>query len=162
MPRLQIHWRRRLSRLELALYAVLVAVMIAAFLERVLTCMELAERTAMETTVNNLNSALVARRALQMLQGRPSEGARPLAADPFDLAQMRVANRHADVAANAPLDGLERGHWVFQRSRNELIYLPQLHRRLHTDEPQDVVRFHLVTTPNAGYLLVPVSPYSWE
>jgi hypothetical protein len=162
MPRVQIYWRRRLSRLELALYAAVVGVLIAAFLDRVLTYMELAERTAMEATVNNVNSALAARRALQMLQAHPGEGARALRANPFELADMRVTNRHPDVVADAPLDGLERGRWVFQRSRNELIYLPQLHRGLQTGEPQSLVRFHLVATANAGYVLVPASPYSWE
>lgn len=162
MPRLQIYWRRRLTRLELALYAALVGVLVAVFLDRVLTYMELAERTAMETTVNNLNSALAAHRALQMLQGRSGEAGGALLTDPFELAQMRVINRHPEVTANVALENLDRGHWVFQRARNELIYLPQLHRRLHTDEPQNVLRFHLVATASAGYVLVPVSPYSWE
>jgi hypothetical protein len=157
-----IYWRRPLTRLECALYAALVGVIIALFLERALAYMELAERTAMEITVQHVNAGLQIQRASEMLQGRATDQQKALQQHPFDIARMRVANVHPDLADSHRLAELERGYWVFERSTKELIYLPQLHRRLQTEGPQPVLRFHLVGGGSAPYVLVPATKYSWD
>jgi hypothetical protein len=157
-----IYWRRPLTRLECALSAGLVGVLITVFLERALVYMELAERTAMEVTVQHVNAALQIQRAAEMLQGHAIDRPKALQRHPFEVARMRVVNLHPDVADRDELAELERGYWVFERSTKELIYLPQLHRRLQTEEAQAVLRFHLVGGGSAPYVLVPASKYSWD
>ena len=157
-----IYWRRPLTRLECALYAALVGVLIAVFLERALVYMELAERTAMEVTVQHVNAGLQVQRAAEMLLGSAIDAPKALQRHPFDIARMRVTNLHPDVADSEQLAELERGYWVFERSTKELIYLPQLHRGLRTEGPEAVVRFHLVGGGRDPYALVPASKYSWD
>jgi hypothetical protein len=157
-----IYWRRPLTRLECALYAALVGVIITLFLERALAYMELAERTAMEITVQQVNAALQIQRAAEMLQGRSLDGPKALQRNPFEIARVRVANLHPDVADSDKLAELKRGYWVFERSANELVYLPQLHRRLQTKGPQVVLRFHLMGGGNTPYVLEPAAKYSWD
>jgi hypothetical protein len=153
-----LYWRRRLTRLEVGLYAAIVGVLIAVFLERMLVYMELAERTAMIVTVNNVNSALNIQRALALLDGKPEK---QLHRNPFDVASVRVPNRHPDMPDREKIAQLERGFWVYDESRRELVYLPNLHRRLHTDDPQGTVPFRLLSDPRA-LVLVPAVHYSWE
>jgi len=157
-----IYWRRPLTRLEAALSALLVAIVIALFLERSLEFMELAERTAMELTVQHVNSALYIRRATDLLERQRPDARRVLQRNPFEFAGIKVPNLHPDVAQAQNVAGLERGYWVFERSSNQLLYLPQLHRRLETDGAPPVVRFHLVGAPENAYLLVPAVKYSWH
>jgi len=153
-----VYWRRRLTRLEVGLYAAIVGVLIAVFIERTLVYMELAERTAMIVTVNNVNSALHIQRALAMLDGRAEKQSQ---GNPLDVAQVRVRNRHPDMPDRQNIAQLERGFWVYDQSRRELIYLPSLHRRLQTEDAQSTVPFRLLTDA-AAYGLVPAVHYTWE
>jgi|SRR3954465_8391503 hypothetical protein len=157
-----LYWRRKLSRLEAGLFAGLCAVLIAVFIERALAVMEFAERTAMEVTVQHVNSALVLRRAAQLLEGGAPEPAKALQSNPFEFARVRVWNIHPDVADAKTLPELERRYWVFDRSDRELVYLARLHRGLRTDGADGMVRFRLVETRGNGYRLVPVEKYSWD
>ena len=152
-----VYWRRPLTRLESAMVCALCAVIIALFLERTLAYMELAERTAMEVTVQQVNAALQIQRAAELLEGKRPVKGEP---HPFVLARVRVPNVHPDLADPKRLGELERGYWVFDRSGAQLIYLPQLHRRLQSDE--GVVRFRLERALGAPYVLVPVAQYFWD
>jgi hypothetical protein len=156
-----IYWRRKLTRLEAALSAAFFAVLIAVFLERTLSYMELAERTAMELTVQHVNAALLIRRAIELLEGGAVEPNKALERSPFELASVRIGNVHPDVASASALAALERRYWVFDRGARQLIYLPQLHRGLHTDDAQPLVRFQIVPG-NDAYRLVPAAKYSWD
>jgi hypothetical protein len=156
-----VYWSRRLSGLEIAVYAVIVGVALAVFLERFLYYMELAERSSMELTVSNVNSALNVMLAYNLLAGRPADGRPTTDRSPFELATMSPANFHGNIEAPR-LAALERGYWVFDRSRSELIYLPRLHRGLRTADPEDAIRFRLSLKPGNGYMLVPTSKYEWN
>src|SRR3979411_533404 len=92
-----MYWRRPLTRLELALSPAAVAVVLAVFLERLLTYMELAERTVMEMTVSRVNSALDVRRAYDMLAARTASAPTTLSRNPFELAGMSPANFHGEM-----------------------------------------------------------------
>jgi hypothetical protein len=123
-----------------------------------LVYMEFAERTAMIVTVNNVNSALHIQRALALLDGKPEKQSQR---NPLDVAQVRVTNRHPDIPDRENMAQLERGYWVYDQSRRELVYLPSLHRRLQTEDAQGTVPFRLLSDP-AGALLVPAVQYTWE
>jgi hypothetical protein len=153
-----VYWRRRLTRLEVAISAALVGVFLTVFLERVLYYMELAERTVMVLTVGNVNSALNVQRAYRMLGGKAmNDGSR----SPFELAGMSPANFLGEI--DSPnLAALERGQWLFDRTRRELIYLPRLHRGLETADPDSAIRFKLEPRGGEIFTLVPTSEYVWN
>src|SRR3979490_1800564 len=87
-----MYWRRRLSRLEAAIYAAVVALVLAVFLERLLYYMELAERTAMEITVSHVNSGLDLRQASGRLATQSVRDPAASARNPFELAAMSPGN----------------------------------------------------------------------
>ena len=153
-----MYWQRRLTRLEAGISAALIAVFLAVFLERVLYYMELAERTVMVLTVNNVNSALNVRRAYGMLGGQAMNDR---VHNPFALAGMSPANFLGEIDSSS-LSTLERGQWVFDRTRGELIYLPRLHRGLETADPDGAIRFRLESRGREISILVPTSEYSWN
>jgi|SRR6188508_2362133 len=153
-----MYWRRPLTRLELALYAAIVGVVLAVFLDRLLDTMELAERLAMEATVTRVNSALTVRVAADRLRGRPTRISEVLDRNPFEVAGAAASNSLGELDAPI-LEDLERGKWVFDRVGRELIYLPRLHRRLQATG--SVVRFRLVHRGDGTLALTPVLPYSW-
>src|SRR3954451_2985250 len=157
-----VYWQRKLTRLELGLFAGLAAVLIGVFVEKAFDLMELAERTAMEVTVQHVNSALRIRRATELLDGAALESVKALQRNPFEFARVKVPNVHPDVADAKALPELERRYWVFDRSDHELVYLALHHRRLHGEGPQGLVRFRLVGSSDKGYVLVPAAQYSWE
>jgi hypothetical protein len=156
-----VYWRRRLTRLEAAIYATLAALILGVFLERLLYYMELAERTVMEVTVSNVNSALNVRRALDMLTGGASSDPSAPSRNPFALAGMSPANFRGEIDSPS-LSTLERGQWVYDRTRRELIYLPRLRRGLETADPDGAIRFRLESRRNATAMLVPTSSYVWN
>ena len=100
-----MYWRRPLTRLESALYAALAAVFIGVFLERSFYFVALAERTAMEVTVQRINTGLRLRRAADIVAGRPSPAAPPV--DLFTFAFL----------AEPPT-----GAWRYDPARGELAY----------------------------------------
>lgn len=156
---MHIFWRRKLTRVELALYAGIVGVAIGVFSERLLYYMELAERTSMMVTVSQVNSAIHLGRAVAMLRGQSP--ASPAGGDPFELAG--ITPRNFMGAVDRPsLALLERGVWIFDRSAGEAIYLPRLHRQLMTDDPHQAIRFRLMP-PSSGAVpvLVPTSKFTW-
>lgn len=156
---MRIYLLRPLTRLEAAIYGLIVALLIVLLAERLLGYMEIAERAAMQETVTRINSGLNLLLARALMQGRRLEP--PQGQDPFTLAGVTSPNflgerdfpdLHADSRA-----------WVYDRSRRELIYLPRLTRGLRTEDPDGVIRFRLVAdTGSPGYALVPVAPYTWE
>jgi hypothetical protein len=140
---------------------VVIALVIAAFLERGLAYMELAERSNMETTVSHVNSAINTGLAYDMLEGRSVDVSAALKRNPFKLARMSPGNFSGEFD-RPDLDVLQRGSWAYDRSTGELIYLPKLRRGFHTAEPHDAIRFRMKASGLKSYLLVPTSNYSWD
>jgi hypothetical protein len=157
-----MYWRRPLTRMEMALSAAVVAVVMAVFLGRLLDYMELAERSNMETTVSHINSGINTGLAYDMLEGRSVNIAARLKRNPFELARMSPTNFLGEVDG-PDLASLEKGSWIYDRGRNELIYLPKRRRGLHTEDPHGAIRFRLAQARSeAPYMLVPTSIYTWE
>lgn len=156
-----MYWRRRLTRLEAAIYGILAAILLAAMADRLLYLMELAERTAMETTIIRVNAALNTRLAYELILGKHPDANAWLRGNPFELAEAWPANflRGADTS---DLGSLERGTWSFDQARSELIYLPRLRIRLKVEDPEGALRFRLVRRPtDQMYMLVATSPFTW-
>jgi hypothetical protein len=159
---LSIYGRRPLTRLEAALYGGIAAILITFFAYRLLEVMELAERTAMEATVNKLNAAVNTRLAYEVMRGTVANAPAWAMRNPFELGNVSAGNFAGEVDSARP-GALERGTWAFDASRAELIYLPRLGAGLQTSDPQGAVRFKAIVGRNGmGYMLVPTSPYRWE
>jgi hypothetical protein len=157
-----MYGRRRLTRLESAIYAAVGAILITFFADRALGYMELAEKAAMHTTLNVLASGINARLAAEMLQGPAPTPAAWSGRNPFELAGTAAPSFVGDLGLRE-LASLERPAWTFDAQHGELVYLPRLHRALTTADPAGALRFRLV--PHAGglgYRLVSTSGYNWD
>jgi len=155
-----MYGRRPLTALEAALYGVIGALLLALFAERLLAHMELAEKTAMQTTLSSLSSAVNARVALDMMGGHAPPPGRWAGRNPFEIAGAASAAR---PLGNRSIVVVDRASWVFDGERGELIYLPRLYRGLRTQDPDGALRFRLIPQQaGLGYRLVSTSGYEWE
>ena len=152
-----MHWQRRLSRLELGVYAVVVAIVVAVFLERATYYLELAERSAMEVTVQRVNTGLRLRMAAHIIGGTPS-GGRPESADPFVFAGVAAPPNYRGAAdeSSAALSG----SWTYDGGSGELIYRPRIGRFLATSHADGSIRFRLVPA-QTGWTLAATGAYTW-
>lgn len=154
--------RRPLTRLEIGLYAAIVAVAVAIFLDRLLAVMELAERAAMEQTVTRVNSAINLRIAYDLLNGQLVNVQAALARNPFELAKTLPPN-YRGATDTLDLASIESGSWFYDPTRRELIYRPRLRRNLVTADGSGLVRFRLIAgSTGTHYMLVPAYKYSWD
>jgi hypothetical protein len=157
-----MYWRRRLTRLESALYVCIVGVLVAVFADRALAYMELAEKLAMDTTLITLRAGINARVAAEMLRGRAPAAAAWTGRNPFELAGATPPSFAAESGAD-DFTSLERPAWTFDARRGEAVYLPRLRRTLVTADGSDALRFRLVGQPaSLGYQLVSTSDYAWK
>jgi len=142
-----------------AIYAVLIGIAIAVLADRLLETMEIAERAAMDVTITRINSAINIQLAADRFAGRLSRIAEALKRNPFEVASMSPGNFLGEFDA-PELEALERGNWLFDRTRQELIYLPRLRRGLQA--PESAIRFRFERRGSETYALVPAAPYSWQ
>ena len=159
MP-LAIYGRRRLTRLEAALYGGIAAVLIAVVASHLLDLMEAAERLAVESTINQVNGAVTARLAYEVMRGDANVRSWERR-NPFDLARLSPRNFVGEVDSMQP-GALERGTWAFDPARAELVYFPRRQSGLQTADPDGALRFKAVVNNGIRYVLVPTSPYKWE
>ena len=165
MSSFRVHLRQR-SYLESALYVIIAGALAALLLHRLQQLSEVAEKTAMEATVARLQSALYARAAKAVLSGRARVALDWRSRNPVVLAHAELPNYlgefdHPDLAS------LEPGNWLYDRGRNELVYLV---RRAGSfsggTDPVPAIRFRLQLerTPLGAYspmLLHPAAEYDW-
>lgn len=147
-------WRRRLTLLEMGLYAGLVSLALAAFFERAIFFMEQAERMAMETTVTNVNASLALGSARALLEVRSS-------APPSIVTEMAGSPNFAGAIRGSELGGIARGQWAYDSGTGELVYLPRLRRGLTVEDPESALRFRLDQNGKINKL-VPTTTYVWE
>ncbi|MCX7961664.1 MAG: hypothetical protein N2653_08840 [Burkholderiales bacterium] len=156
-----MYGRRPVTRLEAALYAAVVAVLIAVFLDRMLRLLAAAERDVVAFTVANTEAALGTRLAVAVLLDRP------LPPDwrrrnPFDVAGIEVRNYAGERPRPAPGD-LERGAWAFDSEARELVYRPRYPIGLQIADGGELLRFKLHTDPRQVQIRIVASiPYTWN
>ena len=153
---------RKLSKLESAIYVIVVSVVVLVMLDRMLAYFEYAERAAVESTLLRTQSALHTRLAYDRMRGSAPDLEAWRARNPFEVAHMQVANFGGERNA-ADTGSLEAGQWVYDRATRQLIYSPRYSRGLMIEGGASVLRFRL-TVDRAGGLprLTPVAHYSWE
>src|ERR1043165_9897825 len=82
-----MYGRRPLTRLETGLYAIIIGVVILFLLDRLLDVMELAERSAMERNVLQINTVLTEQIASEMLKRQLIYVDVALKKNPLELAR---------------------------------------------------------------------------
>jgi hypothetical protein len=154
---LQIYGRRRLTRIEAALYVAVVAVLIVVFSAYLLDYMEMAEKAAMQMTLNNLNAGLNNQFASRLIKGESTDLGQWIGHNPFQITQSFPEN-YAGILGDQELASLERPVWVFDADRGEVVYLPRLHKYLDRDK----LRFKILPRATGfGVALVATTTYSW-
>ncbi|MDW8469729.1 MAG: hypothetical protein RML56_12900 [Burkholderiales bacterium] len=155
-----MYGRRPLTRLEAGLYAALVVLLVAVFLDRMLRLLAAAERDVVALTVANTEAALRTRLAVAVLLERP------LPPDwrhrsPLEIAGVEVRHYVGERARPAPAD-LERGAWAFDSEARELVYRPRYPIGLQIADRGELLRFKLDADPRQGQIrLVASVAYTW-
>jgi hypothetical protein len=156
-----MYGRRQLSRVEVAVYAVVIGTLCTMFISYLTDYMEMAEKVAMETTVRNVTAAINLRYAMQVVTGDRQRTERWPRENPFELARTFPPN-YRGLLGSADAAGGERPAWLFDAPRAELVYLPRLYKHLE-DGAVDELRFRL--EPNAsghGFVLAPTTVYTLQ
>ncbi len=160
---------RQRNYLQSALYVAIAGVVATLLLERLLTYAEAAEKATMEATVSRLNSALYTRVAYLALKGEYQAIDALPRQSPFEAVKAQATN-YLGEADGVPANAMGSGKWFFDRSRSELVYLPNLKRYLTVsggpeNEGQMRFRFEIAKASKfnfAGVGLKPAIPYIWE
>ena len=158
----------RPNYLQSGLFVVIAGILAAVLLERLLTYAEAAEKAAMETTLSQLHSGLYTRVAFLALRGEYETIDALPRRSPFATAVMQAANYRGEfVGVPAEIEG---GNWLYDRLRNELVYVPNLKRYLVAD-PDDLdvahLRFRLEVLRSSKYAytgvaLRAVTAFRWD
>ena len=160
LPTPWMYGRRKLTRVELAVYAVIIAAAFVAFASYVLDYMEMAEKAAMEMTVSNVSSALNVYYATQVMTGAQTESANWTKRNPFELAHTFPPGYLGELGQRDTAT-VARPAWLFDAANAELLYLPRLHSHLSSALPGEL-RFRLRHRGSGfGFMLVPAAPYEW-
>ena len=129
-----MYWRRRLTRLETALYAAVAAILVGVFLERSFYFMALAERSAMDVTVQRINTGLRLRRATELIAGTA-----PTAAPPDDLFAFAYVTPPS--SAHPPA-------WQYDPAGGVLVYTPRYRH--------ESIRFGLTREASGLWVIAPL------
>jgi hypothetical protein len=159
---------RQRNYLQSGLYVIIVGIAATMLLERLLTYAEAAEKAAMEATLSRLHAALYTRVAYLALRGEHEAIDALRTQSPFVTAVMTTSHYLGEfVGLPAEVQG---GHWLYDRLRHELVYVPNLSRHLRPDADEPSVpglrfRLELSKSSKAGYagvLLKPVGTARWD
>ncbi|MGH9817106.1 MAG: hypothetical protein ACRD6I_13605 [Candidatus Acidiferrales bacterium] len=158
---------RQRNYLQSGLYVIIAGILAAVLLERLLTYAEAAEKAAMEATLARLQAGLYARLALHTLKGEYQAIEALPRRNPFIAADMQAGNYRGEfVGVPAEIEG---GNWLYERVRNELVYVPNLKRYLAAD-PSDPAAAHLrfrlemrrTASAYTGVTVLPVTAFRWD
>jgi len=165
------------------LYEFVIALIVLGFLsmvvlEYMLHYIEVAEKSAMETTVMYLRSALRMRLAEVLAEGNAEEAIKMIRENPMDWLQDKPHNYAG--AFEAPQPGfVDDGKWYFDTKSRELIYLVEHGREFVPDRGElKRVRFRVIAPSLDRAIkesriisvseivrevsLAKVKPYKWE
>lgn len=159
---------RQRNYLQSGLYVIIAAIVAAVLLERLLTYAEAAEKAAMEATLSQLHAGLYARVAFLALRGEYETIDALPRRSPFLTAVMQAGNYRGEfVGVPAEIEG---GSWLYDRLRNELVYVPNLKRYLVADPDDRAVahlrfRLDVLRSPTQslmGVAIRPVTAFRWD
>lgn len=159
---------RKRNYLQSGLYAIIAGICAVILLDRLLDYAEAAEKAAMEATLSRLHSGLYTRMAYLALRNEQARIDALSNLSPF-VATGATAKNYLGEFDGVPASAAS-GHWLFDRVRSELVYVPNIRRHLEFGDPQPpptALRFkvQLLRGGEAGYggvSLRPVVAYQWQ
>jgi type II secretory pathway pseudopilin PulG len=160
---------RGISRLEVLVSLLIIGIIAALFLDRMTYYEELAEKTAMESLEQQLQSALRIKAAELMIGKRYAELAQLDCVNPFSLLEGMLGNyARKDTESR---EAFRPGAWRYDRAACELIYQPSSRRYLAVTgsaaKNDEALRFRsrLVRSgPDGGIVAIVLeaeTPYQW-
>jgi len=161
---------RAFSLIELVVVIVIISVLATVALHRLTVYQELAEKTAMESTLSIIKTGLQIRLAELIMANRQREAKQLVTGNPMQWLVEKPANYGG--VYRQPAEG---GNWYYDESRRELVYVVHTGEFLTTEatDEEKQLRFRVellkgyVETGRvkvetvAGVTLVPVHPYRW-
>ncbi|MFC4931295.1 hypothetical protein [Massilia sp. GCM10023247] len=115
------------TRLELAIAAIVTALLAGVLLDRLIAYQAEAERVAVKQLVSSLRTALSVRSAAAIAGGGEAELAALARQNPIRWLQKAPENYLGEFYAVRE-DALPAGNWYFDRSVHALVYLPSGHK----------------------------------
>jgi len=159
---------RQRNYLQSGLYVIIAGICAAILLDRLLDYAEAAEKMAVEATLSQLHSGLYTRMAYFALRNEQARIDALPNLSPFAATEATAKNYLGEF--DGVPESAASGHWLFDRARSELVYLPNITRHLEFDLPQPdppVLRFkvQVLRESQGGYRGVSLSPvvaYQWQ
>ena len=165
-------WQQRgLTRLEFAIVAILLAMLLGTYLRAVRYYQEQAEAISVRLTLSHIQVGFAQEWMERISKSTNRQGMTELAgANPVRWLEYPPPNYLGEMKT-PKMERLDRGSWFFDLQRKELVYLPRLagHLELSGSEDTKVLRWtiRLAQNPKAkdpefgDLALVPVYPYQW-
>lgn len=161
--------------IELVLVVIIIVVMMGLFLNRFTYYQEQAEKTAMESVVGTLQSALTMQYGQLLTRGKMADLPALAQDNPMNWLQKKPRNYSGEFYDPTPL-AVDSGNWVFDLKSRELVYV--LRNSSYFKPGKDGlkwIRFHVAIDYEAsrlpslrddsaqltGALFQPVEPYTW-
>ncbi len=115
-------WRQRgVSLFEIAVVAIIVAVLVGALLQRLISYRAQAELALVDHTVNVLRGALAVQVARLQVQGRGADMEKLAQQNPMNWLTQKPANYAGEFFAPEASD-VHAGNWYFDRKTHILVY----------------------------------------
>lgn len=141
-PRRPLARGRGFTLFELIVVICLVAVLAAVLLDRLLRYQEIAEKTAMESTIGALRSAQALQLSARILHGGLPAAAALAEENPIDWL---AAPPSGYLGGLWDASSVPPGSWYFDMKNKELVYRPQRTRFFHPGpDGGDRIRFEVV------------------
>jgi prepilin-type N-terminal cleavage/methylation domain-containing protein len=162
------HGPRGFSLLELVVVISIIAIFAAVLLGRLKNTAAIAEKTTMEATVNQINTALLFEFAADVIHNTRDKIPALASKNPVDWLAQPPSNYLGEFAAT-PKQPEPGGNWYFDTTDHFLVYTVQRGEEFQPDSTGlKRVRYRVKllyddTEPKVmvGVILSPVEPYKW-
>ncbi len=128
-----------MTLLELVVVVIVIAVLLAVYLDRLRAYQERAEKSAMEQVASAVASALYLRVSAYIVRGRMAELPQLMQQNPMDWLAEKPAS-YIGVYYGAPDGESAAGAWYFDAVEKSLVYVP---KRTRFFEPADANRHEI-------------------
>jgi prepilin-type N-terminal cleavage/methylation domain-containing protein len=153
---------------EFVIVITIIATLGALLMTRLQNTAELAEKASMETTANEIRTAMLLEFASNVIHGTTAKNAGLVQANPMDWLVQKPSNYLGEFR-DPPANSEQTGNWYYDTGDHLLVYLVRHGDSFRPDSAGlKRVRFRVKlvydeTEPKAivGMVLIPVEPYKW-
>jgi prepilin-type N-terminal cleavage/methylation domain-containing protein len=168
MPTRIAHPPRGFTLFEFVIVISIIAILGSILLTRLQNTAELAEKTSMEYTANQISSALLFEFANNVIRNNQAQNPKLAQANPMSWLAQKPSNYLGEFR-DAPANSDQAGNWYYDTGDHLLVYLVRRGDNFQPDSAgQKRVRYRVKlvyddTEPRSlvGMSLSPVEPYKW-